>query len=68
MAAQLKWDGDKLMLGKTKMAEVSAFGVAATSYRWRHAAGDWSTFYENKEDARQDCMTAVRSLLQKAGA
>jgi hypothetical protein len=68
MAATLKWDGDELKLGTTKMAEVAAFGMGKDSFRWRHAAGDWSEFYRDRDDARQDCENAVRALLKKAGA
>lgn len=67
MAAQLKWDGDRLMLGKTKMAEVVTHQDGLKRY---HLGPDdkLSSGYERKEDCRQDCETEVRDLLAKAGA
>jgi sarcosine oxidase delta subunit len=67
MAATLKWDGDELKLGATTMGEV-----------WKHADGIYRYYlgqddtisgaYERKDDARQDCLNAVRALLKKAVA
>jgi hypothetical protein len=68
MAATLKWDGDELKLGATKMAEVAAVDPSwqEKGVHWRHTHGPWSETYQEKEDAMQDCFNAVHALLKKA--
>lgn len=67
MAATLKWDGDRLMLGWVEMAAVLKRNKAGYAYHLN--ADDFiSEPYQSKEDAMQDCLTAVRALLKKAGA
>jgi hypothetical protein len=70
MAATLKWDGDELKLGTTKMAEVAAVDTQwqEKGFHWRHAHGPWSETYQDKDDARQDCFNDVAAKLKKAGA
>jgi hypothetical protein len=66
MAAQLKWDGDKLMLGKTKMAEVRT-RAEGIEYDYVIGPGDKvSEPYQDKDDARQDCFNEVLRLLRAA--
>lgn len=68
MAAELKWNGDELFLGKTKMAEVR---TRCEGYEWDYVIGPGDTVsepYQRKADARQDCERAVREALRKAGA
>ena len=63
----LKWKGDELFLGATKMAEVKPL----EGHWWNYVIGPNDTVsepYQSKEDARQDCATVVRDLLAKAGA
>lgn len=71
MSGLLKWDGDDLFLGKTRMARVREDGVdarTATPYDYVVGPDDFiSTPYERKDDARQDCERHVRELLRKAG-
>jgi hypothetical protein len=68
---ELKWKGDELMLGATKMAEVMpvwSYGGAST-YQYIIGPEDHiSEPYQDKGDAKQDCMRHVRDLLSKAGA
>jgi hypothetical protein len=72
--ATLKWDGDELKLGATKMAEVmpvwSAPGAPQTeTFKYVIGPSDFvSEPYQDKDDARQDCFNAVHALLKKAGA
>lgn len=70
MAAQLKWDGDRLMLGKTKMAEVRERGDVRRVYPdWEYIIGPGdkvSEPYQDKDDARQDCFNEVLRLLRAA--
>lgn len=67
MPVDLKWKGDELFLGATKMAEV--VGITARAYRFVLGPDDHvSESYERKEDARNDCYDHVRRLLKKAGA
>lgn len=62
----LKWKGDELFLGDTKMAEVQ---LALGAPRYIVGPSDFvSGAYETKEDAKQDCLRHVRDLLAKAGA
>lgn len=63
----LKWKGDELFLGATKMAEVKKHADGVCRY---HLGPDdtISEPYQSKEDAKQDCMRHVRDLLAKAGA
>jgi hypothetical protein len=69
MAATLKWDGDRLMLGKTKMAEVEH---RPTRGGYVYVLGRDEDFvsegYQEKADARQDCWLHVCRLMKKAGA
>ncbi len=66
--AQLKWDGDELFLGKTKMAEVRQRGEKPALHEYVLGPEDKvSPPYERKEDARSDCMHAVMRLLKSAG-
>lgn len=70
MAALLKWDGDKLMLGKTQIAMVvEEQGDADPFFRYVLGPEDFvSEPYQDKDDARQDCKNHVQRLLKKAGA
>jgi hypothetical protein len=64
----LKWKGDELCLGATKMAEVR---TRADGLEYDYVLGPEdhvSEPYQDKEDCRQDCMRHVRDLLAKAGA
>lgn len=64
----LKWKGDEMFLGKTKMG---ALEQRPTRGGWVYVLGpeDFvSEGYESKDDARQDCQTHVRRLLDKARA
>lgn len=63
MTVKPKWDGNALMLGKTKMAEVREF---PEGWRWCHSHGAWREPYEEKTDAMQDCEAEVRRLLRQA--
>jgi len=68
MAVDLKWKGDELFLGATKMAEVRT-RAAGIEYDYVIGPTDHvSEPYQDKEDARQDCYDHVRRLLKKAGA
>ena len=75
MTKLLKWDGDALYLGRTKMAEVASFPdedhppMIGPYHRYMIGPDDFtSTPYQRKEDARQDCERHVRQLLKAAGA
>jgi hypothetical protein len=73
MPATLKWKGDELFLGKTKMAGVRtrAEGLEYDYVLGRDDEPEYdhvSEPYREKEDARQDCETHVRGLLSRAGA
>lgn len=62
----LKWKGDELFLGATKMAEVKPL----EGHWWEYVIGPNDTTsepYQVKEDARQDCLAHVQRLLKKAG-
>lgn len=63
MAANLKWKGNGLFLGKTMMAETQETPKGA---QWRHAHAKWSKLYETMADARQDCVLDVQRLLRGA--
>jgi hypothetical protein len=64
----LKWKGDELYLGATKMAEVRT-RAEGLEYDYTIGPEDHvSEPYQDKEDAKQDCMRNVRDLLSKAGA
>lgn len=62
----LKWKGDELFLGTTKMAYL-AFNGPLTKYVIG-PSDHVSEPYQSKDDAKQDCMRHVRDLLAKAGA
>lgn len=72
----LKWKGDELFLGATKMAHVMPVAVAGKSGKYdetthRYVVGPEdhvSDPYQDKDDAKQDCERHVRDLLAKAGA
>jgi hypothetical protein len=67
MAVSLKWKGNELFLGKTKMAEVRPL----EGHWWEYVIGAedrLSEPYQSKEDCRQDCETVVRDMLAQAGA
>lgn len=73
----LKWKGDELFLGATKMAEVQLrgdttgqrLGVAVELFRYVIGPNDHvSEPYQRKDDAKQDCMRHIRDMLAKAGA
>ena len=71
MAAQLKWKGDELFLGKTKMAEVRVRLGGGVSVEHFYVLGpkDFvSEPYKEKSTARQECWKHVCDLLVKAGA
>lgn len=75
MAVNLKWVGDELYLGKTKMAEVKGLPdedhPPVTGPRYRYVLGPSdrvSEPYQDKDDARQDCESVVRDMLARAGA
>ena len=70
MTVKLKWDGDSLMLGRTKMAEVvSRPRVGVLVHAYILGPEDFvSDPYQSKDDARQDCKAHVRRLLANAGA
>jgi hypothetical protein len=68
MPATLKWKGDELFLGKTKMAEVRT-RAEGLEYDYVLGPKDFvSEPYQGKNDARQDCLHRVRDMLAKAGA
>lgn len=68
MAAQLKWKGDELFLGTTKMAEVRT-RAEGIEYDYVLGPKDFvSEPYQSKDDARQDCWLHVCRLMKKAGA
>jgi hypothetical protein len=69
MAATLKWDGDELKLGATKMAEMfTSQKNGAPLYFYVLGPRDtMSEPYQSKDDARQDCFNEVQRLLRKAG-
>lgn len=71
----LKWKGDELFLGATKMAEVKGHPdedsppVTGPCYTYVIGPDDHvSEPYQSKDDAKQDCHRHVRDLLGKAGA
>jgi hypothetical protein len=68
MPVMLKWKGDELFLGKTKMAEVRASTHGDHAVYVLGPEDKVSEPYESPEDARQDCETEVRRLLKAAGA
>jgi hypothetical protein len=69
MAVSLKWKGDELYLGKTMMAHVRPSERLQRSFEYVLGPEDKvSTPYQDKDDARQDCLAVVRDLLAKAGA
>lgn len=74
MAVSLKWKGDELYLGKTKMAEVmpvwSAPGAPEIeTFQYVLGPNDKvSEPYQRKQDARNDCTQVVRDMLARAGA
>jgi hypothetical protein len=74
MAVSLKWKGDELYLGKTKMAEVMPVWSAPAkpeteTFQYVLGPNDKvSEPYQSKEDCRQDCETVVRDMLARAGA
>jgi hypothetical protein len=66
--ATLKWKGDELFLGATKMAHVRPM-TREDGYLYVIGPDDHvSEPYQDKEDARNDCCDHVRLLLKKAGA
>lgn len=68
MGLALKWKGDELFLGATKMAYIGRL-VETNTYRYHLGPEDHvSEPYQEKEDARNDCYDHVRRLLKKAGA
>lgn len=69
MGAELKWKGDALYLGATKMAEVRR--TVEDLMLWEYSIGPDDTVsapYLEKDNARGDCELHVRDLLVKAGA
>lgn len=68
MTVQLKWNGNELMLGKTKTGEVRASAHGDHAVYVLGPDDFTSRPYENPDDCRQDCETHVRRLLAKAGA
>lgn len=68
MAVSLKWKGDELFLGKTKMGLVM---MKPSVNGWVYVLGPEDSVsdpYQRKDDARQDCETVVRDMLSRAGA
>lgn len=68
MTVKLKWNGDRLMLGRTVMAGVRREPL---DEEWVYVIGPrdlTSERYEKKDDCRKDCEAHVRRLLSKAGA
>lgn len=66
MPVGLKWKGDELFLGKTKMADLEE---RPTRGGWVYVLGpeDFvSEGYERMQDARNDCTSHVQRLLDKA--
>ena len=66
MPVDLKWKGNALMLGRTKMAHLESEG-ADTLYVLGPRDFVFKP-YKKSEDCRQDCEAHVRRQLKKAGA
>ena len=74
MSALLRWKGNELRLGATKMAEVIQVATRGSgaydgvTFRYVLGPEDFvSEPYQEKDDARQDCEAHVRRLLKRAG-
>jgi hypothetical protein len=75
MPVMLKWKGNELFLGKTKMAEVITVSVQGKTGKYdvetfRYVLGPEdrvSEPYERAQDARNDCTDEVARLLKNAG-
>lgn len=69
MAVSLKWKGDELYLGKTKMAHVREDKRAGGGWEYVLGPNDFvSVAHERKEDAVSHCYGRVRDMLARAGA
>lgn len=69
MTVSLKWKGNELFLGKTKMAHIRDNAEQSGLCEYVLGPEDRvSEPYQRKDDARQDCERVVRDMLARAGA